>query len=318
MNTLDLVKQNLTKTVNQIDLDLPLFTRGKVRDIFEVETDKLLLVVSDRVSVFDRVVGTIPFKGQILNSIANWWMEKVEDIIPHHLISVPHPSSSIVKKLKPLPVEVIVRGFLTGNSPTSIWTIYNRGQRTYCGNILPDGMTRHQPLNPILITPTTKAEVGGHDQPITAQEIISQGLVEENLWKQVEKTALALFARGQKEAESKGLILADTKYEFGVDDAGKLHLIDEVNTPDSSRYWYGEDYEERVKNNQSPRGLDKDFVRNHMKSLGYVGEGEIPALSDEIRVQASMKYIALYELLTGTKFVPNQEEIQTSITRSLK
>ncbi len=278
---------------------------GKVRDIFVVDDARLLFVTSDRISVFDRVVGAVPFKGQVLSGISNWWMERVTDLVPHHLLSVPHPSCVIAKRCRPLPVEIIVRGYLTGNSPTSIWTAYAAGARTYCGNVLPDGMTRHQPLPEPLVTPTTKGDVGAHDELISREEIIAQGLVPADLYDELARVAVALYRRGAEQAASAGLLLADTKYEFGLDEAGTLTLIDEIHTPDSSRYWFASDYQTRVDAGQEPRGLDKDYVRNYMKSQGFSGDGEAPELPREVRLEAARRYVSLYELLTGTDFTPD-------------
>ena len=286
---------------------------GKVRDIFIIDDHRLLFVTSDRISVFDRVVGAVPFKGQVLSGISNWWMERVTDIVPHHLLTVPHGSCVIAKRCRPLPIEVIVRGYLTGASPTSIWTAYERGERRYCGNDLADGMTRHQLLPEPLLTPTTKGDVGAHDELISREEIIAQGLVPADLYDRIHRVAIELYRRGAEQAARSGLLLADTKYEFGLDEDGALTLIDEIHTPDSSRYWFAEDYRSRVDAGQEPRGLDKDFVRNYMKSQGFVGNGEAPALPADIRVEAARRYIALYELLTGLPFTPDLSDLETAV-----
>ena len=290
---------------------------GKVRDIFVVDEHRLLFVTSDRISVFDRVVGSVPFKGQVLSGVSNWWMERVTDIVAHHLLSVPHANCVIARRCRPLPIEVIVRGYLTGASPTSIWTAYERGERTYCGHVLPEGMTRHQELPVPLVTPTTKGELGAHDELISRREIIKQGLVDEVLYDRIEAIALALFNRGRERAAQSGLLLADTKYEFGVDAEGDLVLIDEIHTPDSSRYWFAEDYASRVASGGEPRGLDKDYVRNYMKSLGYFGDGTPPELPDEVRLEAARRYISLYELLTGQPFVPDFSNLVESVLGAL-
>ncbi len=301
------LERSLDHAVHSVDFQgrLTRHHSGKVRDIFVVDDHRLVFVTSDRISVFDRVVGTVPFKGQVLSGISNWWMERVADLLPHHLLSVPHASCVIAKRCRPLPVEVIVRGYLTGNSSTSIWTAYANGLRTYCGHHLPEGLTRHQLLPEPLVTPTTKGDVGAHDELISREEIVAQGLVPADLYDRISEVAVALYRRGAEQAARSGLLLADTKYEFGLDEKGVLTLIDEIHTPDSSRYWFAADYEARVAAGQEPRGLDKDYVRNYMKSQGFTGDGEPPALPAGIRMEAARRYIELYELLTGAGFVPD-------------
>jgi len=301
------LERSLDHAVHSVDFQgrLPKHHSGKVRDIFVVDDRRLVFVTSDRISVFDRVVGTVPFKGQVLSGISNWWMERVADLVPHHLLSVPHPSCVIAKRCRALPVEVIVRGYLTGNSSTSIWTAYASGARTYCGHDLPEGLTRHQLLPEPLVTPTTKGDVGAHDELISREEIIAQGLVPADLYDRMAEVAVALYRRGAEQAARAGLLLADTKYEFGLDEQGVLTLIDEIHTPDSSRYWFAGDYESRVAAGQEPRGLDKDYVRNYMKSQGFSGDGEPPALPAEVRMEAARRYIELFELLTGAGFAPD-------------
>ncbi|MBN2722818.1 MAG: phosphoribosylaminoimidazolesuccinocarboxamide synthase [Deltaproteobacteria bacterium] len=301
----DFIYDHLESTVSRVEIPgKSAVSHGKVRDIFQWSEETLLIAVSDRVSVFDRVVGTIPFKGQVLNGISNWWMKEVENILPNHLVSVPHKQLSIVKKLSPLPVEVIARGYLTGSSDTSILTAYKNGVRTYCGHTLPEGMKPHTKLERNIITPTTKGGDDGHDHNTSRDEIISSGLVSEKIYNLVEAAALNLFETGQKHASAKGLILADTKYEFGLDETGTLYLIDEIHTPDSSRYWYFNDYEERLSAGNSPRGLDKDTIRHYMQSIGYNGNGPVPEIPSDIRIEAAVKYINLYEILTGSNFIP--------------
>lgn len=313
------LKRGLNSTLHSVDFGgrLRRHHSGKVRDIFEVDGHRLLFVTSDRISVFDRVVGTVPFKGQVLSGVSNWWMERVRDIVDHHLLAVPHANCVIARRCRPLPVEIIVRGYLTGSSPTSIWTVYARGERTYCGHELPDHMTRHQKLPMPLVTPTTKGGAGEHDELISRGEIIRKGLVSQDLYDRVQEVALKLYERGVEQAARRGLVLADTKYEFGLDEDGHLVLIDEIHTPDSSRYWYAEDYERRVREGLEPRGLDKDYVRNHMKSLGFSGNGEPPPLSDEVRMEAARRYVALYELLTGLDFTPDFSSPEQAVLQYL-
>ena len=308
------------KTFETTDLQdvLPLLFKGKVRDIYELENDKLLIAVSDRISAFDKILGTVPFKGQVLGGIANWWFKQVKTLTDTHLLVSPHSAVSVVKKCTPLPVEIIVRGYLTGNSPTSIWTAYKNGIRKYCGHNLPENLKKDRPLPKPLVTPTTKADLGQHDELISAQEIIHSGLVAEETYLQLEKIALKLYEKGVNEAQKRGLILADTKYEFGIDSAGKVILIDEIHTPDSSRYWYADDYEELVSQGKSPRGLDKDFVRNYLISVGYKGEGAPPSLPEEVVFTAAKNYVKLYELITGEKFEPEASTIKEAVEKYLK
>ncbi len=315
----DDLKRGLSCALHSVDFKgrLRPHRSGKVRDVFDVDEERLLFVTSDRISVFDRVVGTVPFKGQVLSGVSNWWMEQVGDIVPHHLLAVPHANCVIARKCRPLPVEIIVRGYLTGSSPTSIWTAYERGARTYCGHVLPDGMTRHQKLPEALVTPTTKGGAGEHDELISREEIVRKGLVPAELYDRIQDVALKLYARGVEQAARRGLILVDTKYEFGIDGEGRLVLIDEIHTPDSSRYWYADDFDARVREGKEPRGLDKDYVRNHMKSLGFVGDGEPPRLSDDVRAEAARRYVALYELLTGRDFVPDFSSPEEAVIQHL-
>lgn len=314
------IERSLDRAVHSVDFQgrLKKHHSGKVRDVFVVDDHRLLLVTSDRISVFDRVVGAVPFKGQVLSGISNWWMERVADIVPHHLLSVPHANCVVAKRCRALPIEVIVRGYLTGNSPTSIWTVYARGERRYCGHELPDGMTRHQLLPEPLLTPTTKGDVGEHDELISREEIIAQGLVPAGLYDRIQTIAIQLYRRGAEQAARSGLLLADTKYEFGLDEEGALTLIDEIHTPDSSRYWFSDDCRARVDAGQEPRGLDKDFVRNYMKSQGFVGNGEAPELPAEIRTEAARRYIALYELLTGLSFTPDFSSLEDAVLEHLR
>ncbi len=315
MTDREIIEENIGRVLTDIDLPWPRRS-GKVREVFDRGDGTLVMVTTDRVSAFDRIVGAIPFKGQVLSAISNWWMRKVEHIVPTHLIQVPDPAAVIVRKLNPLPIEVIVRGYLTGSSPTSIWTHYAMGEREYCGHRLPDGMHRHQKLPQPIVTPTTK-EHDGHDELTSALDIVGSGLVGRELYEQVERVALELFRLGSEEAARQGLILADTKYEFGTDDEGRLYLIDEIHTPDSSRYWYAEDYEERLSKGLDPRGLDKDTIRNYLKSQNYFGEEEPPVIPVHKIIEAAEKYLKLHEILTGQQLNPSTEEPVARIRRNL-
>lgn len=277
------------------------YQKGKVRDMYKLP-GKRVLITTDRQSAFDHVLGTIPLKGQVLNRIAQHWFEQTADIVPNHVIAVPHANVTIGEELDMFPVEVVVRGYLTGSTDTSAWTHYNRGVRDFCGNRLPDGMIKNQPFESAIITPTTKSEE--HDESISAEQIVSRGLVEEATWKQIETTALALFARGQKLAAEQGLILVDTKYEMGRNSEGKIAVADEIHTPDSSRYWVADSYQARHSAGEEPESLDKEFLRLWLREQG-ISDDNIPTLDDDIRVQVAERYVDLFERVTGKSFTPD-------------
>jgi phosphoribosylaminoimidazole-succinocarboxamide synthase len=275
--------------------------RGKVRDVYSLNSNTLGIIVTDRISAFDHVFDeTIPFKGQILNQLAAFSMDKVQDIIQTHIIDVPHPNVTIARKCTPLPVEVVVRGHLTGHA----WRTYKSGERVLCGEKLPEGLKENESFPTPIITPTTKA-MFGHDEDITHQQIIDRKLVSESLWIQVCDVALKLFQRGRQVAKDQGLILADTKYEFGIFE-GDLVLIDEIHTADSSRYFYLDKFEERVKSGEHPQQLSKEFLREWLISQDFMGKDgqSVPTLPDELRLQVYKRYAELFEILTGSAFTP--------------
>ena len=274
------------------------YKRGKVRDMYLLDNHRVL-ITTDRQSAFDHVLGTIPLKGQVLNRIAQYWFEQTEDIAPNQIISVPDANVTIARELDILPVEVVVRKYMTGSSDTAIWTHYNSGVRHYCGHTLPDGMVKNQPFDEAIITPTTKDEV--HDELISRDEIIAQGLVPEDTWNQVEEIALALFARGEDLAAKQGLILVDTKYEMGLDADGRITLADEIHTPDSSRFWISDTYAERHARGEEPESLDKEFLRLWLRDKG-ISDDNIPELDDDIRIQVAERYIDLFQRVTGADF----------------
>jgi len=301
------------------DTDFPELGRkhpGKVRDSYVADGQRTI-VVTDRVSCFDRVVGTIPLKGQILNQMAAFWFHKLADIAPNHLIDVPDPSVSVVRECETLPVEFVYRGYLTGSTKTSIWTAYEQGLRMYCGHVLPEGLVRHEKLPKPLLTPTTKAEYGGHDELTSREEIISSGTLSEELYDRAAALCGALFEAGTHFAKERGLILVDTKYELGLAPDGELVVIDEIHTPDSSRYWYADTYASAISAGESPKAIDKEYVRLWLGEQGYKGEGASPALPDEVRVEAAKRYIAAYEQVSGLAFEPNIEEPMARIRRNL-
>ena len=288
---------------------------GKVRDMCVMD-DQRVLVTTDRVSAFDRVLGTIPYKGQVLNQLSGWWFEKLQDVVSNHMISMPDPNVMVTHEAKPLPVEVIVRGYITGSTSTSLWTLYEQGVEKPYGLDLPEGLVKNAKLPAAVITPTTKAEMGEHDERLTSAEVLERGLVEPELWAQVQRVALEIFAAGQLAAAQAGLILVDTKYEFGMID-GKLSLIDEVHTPDSSRYWIAETYEDAMTNGTAPDQFDKEHLRLWLKGQGYNGDGEAPILTDQIRAEVAQRYIDAFEKLTQTQFVPGElppaDRVQSNI-----
>lgn len=298
------------------DLGLPLADRreGKVRISWALDPlgdgpDRRLIVTTDRLSVFDRVVAGVPYKGQVLNELSAWWFEQLAEPLTrnqahHHLLAVPDPNAMIVRSAQPLPVEVVVRGHITGVTDTSLWRRYDAGQRVIDGHRLPDGLHKNDPLPRPIITPTTKAVDGGHDEPLSCREVVERGLVEAELWDQVQAVALAVFGHAVSLGAAAGALLADTKYEFGVDADGRLLLIDEVHTPDSSRWWAVESFDERIAAGDEPESLDKEVVRRAYAELGYRGDGPLPELPAEIWSATSTRYRALFERLVGRPFIP--------------
>jgi phosphoribosylaminoimidazole-succinocarboxamide synthase len=287
---------------------------GKVRDMYALGDGARALITTDRISAFDVVLGLIPYKGQALNELSAWWFEQTRDIVPNHLLRVPDPNVMIVREAQPLPVEIVVRGFITGVTKTSLWTLYAAGERNAYGVALPDGLQKNDALPAPVITPTTKAAAGGHDERLTRAEIVEGGLLPEKLWAQVEHAALALFARGQAVARNAGLILVDTKYEFGTID-GELVLIDEMHTPDSSRFWTAESH---ALNPRAPRNFDKEFLREWYAARGYRGDGPPPPMPPDFAADVAERYIALYEMLTGREFQPGAMPQAERIKRALE
>ncbi|MGA3122083.1 MAG: phosphoribosylaminoimidazolesuccinocarboxamide synthase [Polyangiaceae bacterium] len=279
---------------------------GKVRDNYTRGGERFI-VVTDRISAFDRVLGTIPFKGQVLNRLAAWWFGTTRDIADNHMLRVPDPNVLECVECTPILVEMVVRAYVTGTTSTSLWTHYERGARVFCGHELPEGLKKHQPLPQPIVTPTTKAPKGEHDVSGSREEILSLGQVTARDFDEASAVALALFEAGQRVCAARGLILVDTKYEFGRASDGTLKVIDEMHTPDSSRFWQASTYPDRFRAGQDPEPLDKDFVRRWYVSQGYRGDGDPPALPDEIRVGAAERYIAAFEQITGEAFVPDMQ-----------
>jgi len=314
-----LLQEQCSRTLLRTDFaGLGVRETGKVRDSYVDRAGKRrFIVVTDRVSCFDVVVGTLPFKGQVLNQLAAFWFETTRGIAPNHLIEVPDPNVSLVRECRPLAVEFVCRGYLTGSTSTSIWTAYQRGERSYCGHRLPDGMRKHEPLPEPLLTPTTKAPGGQHDELTSRQELLARGTIEAARYDEAEGLCLALFAEGQRRAASRGLILVDTKYELGLDDEQRLVVIDEIHTPDSSRYWYRDRYERALSEGRDPEALDKEYVRRWLGERGYRGEGAPPELPSDVRCEAARRYIEAYEQITGRGFEPDVEAPEVRIRRNL-
>lgn len=300
-------------TITSVDLDFPGRTTGKVRDAWPLAGGRRLLVTTDRLSAFDRVVGVVEHKGQVLNQLSAWWFETTGDLVANHIIDVPDPNVSLVVDANPIPVEVVVRGRLTGSTSTALLPRYLNGERTMYGHTFRDGLVPHGPLDEPLITPTTKAERGGHDQPISSDEVVDRGIVEAGLWAEIQKVAMALFDRGCRVAADAGFVLADTKYEFGLSPEGELLLIDEVHTPDSSRFWDAATMKERVDAGLPPESFDKEPVRLALKATGYTGDGPPPELDEEVWTETSRRYVHLYQTVTGRTFQPGDRPIEERI-----
>ncbi len=284
--------------------ELPHYYKGKVRDNYDLKDGTRILIATDRLSAFDRILACIPHKGQILTQTARYWFEATKDICPNHVVDYPDPNVVVGRTLTILPVEVIVRGYLAGTTGTSLLTMYKKGQRSIYGHTFPDGMRDNQKLDKPIITPTTKAFDGGHDEPLTSAEIVEKKLLTAAQWQKVSDYALALFARGQEMAAKRGLILADTKYEFGMDKDGTIILADEIHTPDSSRYWVEKTYAQRFEKGERPESFDKDFVRSWVASRCDPYKDAIPEIPDSLIAETSNVYIHAFESITGQKFAP--------------
>jgi phosphoribosylaminoimidazole-succinocarboxamide synthase len=290
---------------------------GKVRDWYTLDGGTRLMVTTDRLSAFDRVVASVPWKGQVLNQLSAWWNGKTADIAPNHLISVPDPNVSIVKVAKPLPVEVIVRGYITGVTSTALWRRYSLGEREIYGYRFPEGLKKNQRLPASIITPTTKAEAGQHDERLTPAEVVDKGFVDAKTWARVTEIALALFARGTEIAERGGLVLVDTKYEFGIGPEGEVMLIDEIHTPDSSRFWRMDSYAARFGAGEEPELFDKEFVRMRYAELEYRGDGDLPVLPAGVWADTSLLYQKAFEMLTGQRFEGSDYPVEPRLLANL-
>lgn len=305
-----------------LEIDLPLGDRrdGKVRVSYALAGENLgrrLFVTTDRLSAFDRIIAGVPYKGQVLNQLSGWWFDQTKDIIDNHIVEIPDPHVTIARDATPLPVEVVVRSHVTGVTDTALWTAYAKGERTIYGHTLPDGLVKNERLPRPIITPTTKGDAGAHDTPITCQDVIDDDLIEADLWQRVQDAALAVFERGSERGRDAGLILADTKYEFGLADDGTLLLIDEVHTPDSSRWWVADSYDERLAAGDEPESLDKEVVRRALAAADFRGDGDIPELPDEVWTATTARYVDAYERLTGESFAYADYPAAPRITRAV-
>jgi phosphoribosylaminoimidazole-succinocarboxamide synthase len=290
--------------------------KAKVRDCY-LQEDKIFLISTDRQSAFDRILASIPFKGQVLTQTSAFWFENTKDIIKNHVIDVPDPNVVVCKKLGVFPIEVVVRGYITGVTDTAAWTAYSKGERNFCGNILPEGLKKNQKFNKPIITPTTKSEE--HDEKISGDEIIKRKLLTKEQWDYISEKALKLFRRGTRIAAKNGLILVDTKYEFGFDNKGNIFLIDEIHTPDSSRFWIKETYNEKFEKGEEPENIDKEFLRLWFKEhCDPYKDKVLPEAPEELVIELSKRYIQLYEMTTGKNFAAETGDVTTRIENNLK
>lgn len=307
----------LSQTFEESNLPIAGKQSGKVRDWYPLGNDRRLIITTDRLSAFDRVLAAVPYKGQVLNQLSSWWFDHTADIIANHQISVPDPNALISRVAQPFPIEVIVRGFITGVTKTALWYRYALGEREIYGYRFPEGLQKNTALPDAIITPTTKGGPTGHDERLTCAEVVEKGLLDAQTWEQVQAAALALFQRGQEIAAKAGLILVDTKYEFGFAPDGSVMLIDEVHTPDSSRFWKAESYDARLAAGQEPELFDKEFVRLAYASQGYRGGGEPPVLPQEVWIETSQLYQTIYEGITGQNFNPGTYPVEPRLRENL-
>lgn len=310
------VERALDHPLERTDLPLGQKYEGKVRDNY-IDGDRRILVTTDRISAFDRVLGTLPLKGQILNHVAHFWFQHTGHLVENHVLEVPDPNVVVARQCELLPVEMVVRAYLTGTTDTSIWVHYERGARSFCGHRLPEGLRQHERLPEILVTPSTKAAKGSHDVSASKAEILELTKMPEQDFDTAERLALTLFREGQRHCAERGLILVDTKYEFGKTPEGRIVVVDEIHTPDSSRFWFSDSYEQRFSQGLAPESFDKEYVRRFLAERGFRGDGELPKIPDEVKVEAILRYIEAVERITGVNFVPNLEEPQARIRRNL-
>ncbi|MFN2298909.1 MAG: phosphoribosylaminoimidazolesuccinocarboxamide synthase [Anaerolineales bacterium] len=308
----------LPQALDKTDLPLSGRASGKVRDWYTLDESRMLFITTDRLSAFDRILARVPYKGQVLNQLSAWWFDITRDLIDNAMVMVPDPNAVVMRTVRRFPVEIVVRGYITGVTKTALWYRYSLGERSIYGYDFPDGMQKNQALPEPILTPTTKGEKGTHDERLTCAEVVERGLMEAAVWETVQQAALAVFRRGQEVAARAGLILVDTKYEMGLSPDGKVMLIDEVHTPDSSRFWKADSYEDRFQAGEEPDNFDKELVRLAYAEKGYRGDGEPPALPDELWAAASQRYISIFEMLTGLPFEPASYPAGERIAENLK
>ncbi len=314
----DQIPALLPQALGETHLPLPGKQSGKVRDGYPLRDHRRLLITTDRLSAFDRILARVPFKGQVLNQLSAWWFDRTRDVIANHMLAVPDPNAMIVTEVEPFSVEVIVRGYITGVTSTALWYRYSIGERDIYGYHFSDGLRKNDRLPEPIITPTTKGGPTGHDERLTCSEVVDHGLLDAETWDQVQAAALAIFKRGQEIAQKANLILVDTKYEFGRAPDGTVMLIDEVHTPDSSRFWKADSYAGRFASGEEPENFDKEFVRLAYAEKGYRGDGAIPPMPDELWIAASQRYISIYEMLTGQSFKPGAYPIGPRLMENLR
>jgi len=312
------IRSLLPVALTQTDMPLPGKQSGKVRDWYALGAERRLLVTTDRLSAFDRVLACVPYKGQALNQLAAWWFAQTSDIIPNHMLNVPDPNALVAREAQPFAVEVVVRGYITGVTTTALWYRYALGEREIYGYRFGDGLHKNEALPEPIITPTTKGGASGHDERLTPAEVSAKGCLDAVTWDEVQAAALALFRRGQAVARRTGLILVDSKYEFGRGTDGRVLLIDEVHTPDSSRFWKADSYAARIAAGDEPENFDKEFVRLAYAKQGYQGDGTPPAMPDDLWVATSQRYITVYEMLTGQPFEPGAYPVGPRLCDNLK
>ncbi|KKS98492.1 MAG: phosphoribosylaminoimidazolesuccinocarboxamide synthase, phosphoribosylaminoimidazole-succinocarboxamide synthase [Candidatus Gottesmanbacteria bacterium GW2011_GWA2_43_14] len=316
MLTEETIRQALKYVIKKVDLpNLKDKQQGKVRDIYRLKKQRLL-ITTDRISAFDRILGYIPYKGQVLNQLAAFWFDKTRDIVDNHLLAVPDANVTVAVEARAYPVEMVVRGYLSGVTSTSIWKAYENGERLIYGLKFPDGLHKNEQLEKPVITPTTKAEDGAHDRKLTEKEILKLKIVPPEVWGKMKNVALSLFDRGSRICRQAGIILVDTKYEF-ADYQGKLMLIDEIHTPDSSRFWKKDSYREKLRQGFEPDNFDKEFLRIWYADRGYTGEGEPPKMTEDLIVKTALRYIAIYEMITGREFIPRYYPATAAIEKNM-
>jgi phosphoribosylaminoimidazole-succinocarboxamide synthase len=314
----EILRSALGRTLERTNLDaLGTKYEGKVRDNYTTADGRRYIVVTDRISAFDRVLGTLPLKGQLLNRLAAFWFTKTSHVAKNHVRSVPDPNVIEAVECQPLAVEMVVRAYVTGVTSTSIWTHYAAGKRDFCGNRLPDGLRKNQKLDRPILTPSTKAEKGDHDVSVSRDEILAMGRVSADEFDRAADAAMRLFDFGSRICQERGLILVDTKYEFGKAPSGDIVVIDEIHTPDSSRFWFSKSYGERFAKGEDPESFDKEYVRRYLAGLGFKGDGPVPPIPDDVRVEATRRYIEAYETITGEPFAPDLSDPGPRLRKNL-